>query len=241
MVQPGELIREGKSKRIYATDDPDLAIEFFKDEALAFHGLKRGRILGKGEVNNAISRKFFSLLSEHDIPNHYVQPLDNRSSIVKRCEMIPVAVKVRNRAAGSLASRLGLTEGRPLQPPVVEYALRGSGDGDPLVNMTHVLAMRLASREEMEQITAIALRVNDVIFAYLREINIELVDFKLEFGRFHGEILVADEISPDVARFWDARTHEPMDMDRFRWDMDDVAQAYREVLRRMMGTEEGDP
>ena len=240
MVQPGELIREGKSKRIYATNDPDLAIEFFKDEALAFHGLKRGRILGKGEVNNAISRKFFSLLSQHHIPNHYVQYLDSRSSIVRRCEMIPVAVKVRNRAAGSLAHRLGLTEGLPLQPPVVEYDLRGCRSGDSLVNMTHVLAMRLASREEMEEITRIALQVNDIIFAFMREISIELVDFKLEFGRFHGEILVADEISPDVARFWDARTHEPMDMDRFRRDMDDVAQAYQEVLQRMMGAEEGE-
>ncbi len=239
MLQPGELIREGKSKRIYATDDPELAIEYFKDDAMAFHGLKRGRIVGKGEVNNAISRKFFSLLSEHQVPNHYVEPLDSRSSIVKRCEMIPIGVKVRNRAAGSLAQRLGLTEGRPLRPPVVEYVYRGETDEDPLVNMTHVLALRLASREEMDEMTRMALRVNDIIFEFMREIGIELVDFKLEFGRFRGEILVADEISPDVARFWDARTHEPMDMDRFRWDMDDTAQAYQELLQRMMGAEEG--
>ncbi len=239
MLQPGELIREGKSKRIYATDDPELAIEYFKDDAMAFHGLKRGRIVGKGEVNNAISRKFFSLLSEHQVPNHYVQPLDSRSSIVKRCEMIPIGVKVRNRAAGSLAQRLGLTEGRPLQPPVVEYVYRGESDEDPLVNMTHVLALRLATREEMEEMTRMALQVNGIIFGFMREIGIELVDFKLEFGRFRGEILVADEISPDVARFWDARTHEPMDMDRFRWDMDDTEQAYQELLQRMMGAEEG--
>ena len=239
MLQPGELIREGKSKRIYATDDPDLAIEYFKDDAMAFHGLKRGRIVGKGEVNNAISRKFFSLLSEHQVPNHYVQPLDNRSSIVKRCEMVPVAVKVRNRAAGSLAQRLGLTEGRPLQPPVVEYALKLDSDEDPLVNLSHILALRLASREEIEAMTRMALQVNGIIFNFMREISIELVDFKLEFGRFKGEVLVADEISPDVARFWDARTHEPMDIDRFRWDMDDTAQAYQELLQRMMGAEEG--
>ncbi len=238
MIQPGELIYEGKTKRIYATNDPDLAIEYFKDDARAYHGLKRGRIIGKGELNNAISRKFFSLLAENGIPNHYVEPLDARSSVVKRCQMVPIGVKVRNRAAGSLAERLGITEGLPLQPPVIEYALRGRDLDDPLVNITHILALRLATREEMELVTDITLRVNRVISDYMREIGIEVVDFKLEFGRFHGGILVADEISPDVARFWDARTHEAMDIDRFRRNMGDVEQAYREVLRRMMGAEE---
>ncbi len=238
MVQPGELIREGKTKRIYATDDPDLAIEFFKDDAQAFHGLKRGRIIGKGEVNNAISRKFFSLLTEKGIPNHYVDQVDSRSSLVKRCGMVPIGVKVRNRAAGSLSERLGITEGRPLQPPVVEYALRGTDSPDPLINITHILALRLATREEMDRMTEISLRVNEVISAYMREVGIEVVDFRLEFGRFHGEILVADEISPDVARFWDARTHEPLDIDRFRNDMGNAEQAYHELLQRMMGTEE---
>ena len=238
MLQPGDLIREGKSKRIYATNDPDLAIEYFKDDAIAYHGLKRGRILGKGEVNNSISKKFFSLLSEQGVPNHYVEAVDARSSLVRRCEMLPIGIKVRNRAAGSLAERLGITEGRPLQPPVVEYALRGNDSEDPLLNMTHILALRIATREEMDLATELALRVNRIISRYMREIGIEVVDFKLEFGRFHGQILVADEISPDVARFWDARTHEPLDFDRFRNDMGNTEQAYKELLHRMMGTEE---
>ncbi len=235
MVQPGELIREGKSKRIYATEDPDTAIEYFKDDAMAYHGLKRGRIWGKGEINNAISRTFFSLLTENGVPNHYIEPLDSRQSLVRRCEMVPVAIKVRNRAAGSMAERLGLTEGRPLVPPVVEYILRGSETEDPLVNLTHVLALRLATREEMEKATSMALRINDILTAFMREIGIELIDFKVEFGRFHGDILVADEISPDVARFWDARTHEQLDMDRFRRDLGNTEQAYQELLNRMMG------
>ncbi len=237
MLQPGELIREGKSKRIYATDDPDTAIEYFKDDAMAYHGLKRGRIWGKGEINNAISQTFFHLLSEHGVPNHYIEPLDSRQSLVRRCDMLPVAIKVRDRAAGSMAERLGLTEGRPLQPPVVEYILRGPYTDDPLVNMTHILALRLASREEIDQATDMALQVNGIISQYMREIGIELIDFKLEFGRFHKQILVADEISPDVARFWDARTHEPLDMDRFRRDLGNAEQAYQELLHRMMGME----
>lgn len=172
------------------------------------------------------------------MPNHYVEAVDARSSLVRRCEMLPIGIKVRNRAAGSLAERLGITEGRPLQPPVVEYALRGSESEDPLLNMTHILALRIATREEMDLATELALRVNRIISRYMREIGIEVVDFKLEFGRFHGQILVADEISPDVARFWDARTHEPLDFDRFRNDMGNTEQAYKELLHRMMGTEE---
>lgn len=238
MVQPGELIREGKSKRIYATDDPDTAIEYFKDDAMAYHGLKRGRIWGKGEINNAISQTFFRMLSEHDIPNHYIAPIDSRQSLIRRCEMLPVAIKVRNRAAGSMAERLGITEGRPLQPPVVEYILRDEQAEHPLINMTHILALRMGSKEGIERATDMALRINEIISASMREIGIELIDFKLEFGRFHGQVLVADEISPDVARFWDARTHEPLDMDRFRRDMGNTEQAYQELLRRMTGMEE---
>ncbi len=238
MIQPGELIREGKSKRIYATDDPDTAIVYFKDDAMAYHGLKRGRIWGKGEINNAISQTFFRLLTENHVPNHYLEALDSRQSLIRRCEMVPVAVKVRNRAAGSMAERLGLTEGLPLVPPVVESTLRGREADDPLVNISHILAMRMATREEMERATEIALRVNGIMSDYMREIGIEVIDFKLEFGRFHGEILVADEISPDVARFWDARTHEPLDMDRFRRDMGNTEQGYQELLQRMTGMEE---
>ncbi len=237
MIHTGELIREGKSKRIYATDDPDVAVVYFKDEAIAYHGLKRGRILGKGEVNNAICKTFFHLLDENGIPNHYIEQLDSRQSLIKRCDILPVKLKVRNRVAGTLGERLGLPDGTPLDPPVVEFLYKGSDMEDPLINMTHILALRMATREEMEAATETALRINDVITSYMREIDVEVIDFQLEFGRFHGEILVADELTPDVARFWDATTHEPLDIDCFRCDIRDAAQAYQELLHRMMGLE----
>lgn len=237
MTQPGELLIEGKSKRVYATDDPQTAIVYFKDEAMAFHGLKRGRILGKGEVNNAVCEHIFTLLAEHGVENHFIRRLDARQSLVKRVEMIPVAVKVRNRVAGSLARRIGYPIGTPMMPPVVEYSLRDDELDNPLINFTHIEAMHLATHEEMAQINRTALRVNEILTDFMREIDVELIDFKLEFGRFDGRVLVADEISPDTSRFWDARTHEPLDIDRFRRDLGNVEQAYQELLHRMMGLE----
>ena len=236
MPEIGALLREGKGKRVFATDNPDQAIVFYKDEAMAFHGLKRGRILGKGEVNNAICEHLFSLLAENGIESHFVEKLDNRHSLILRCEMLPFVMKVRNRVAGKLAVRTGLPVGMKLEPPVVEFALKDAElDQDALLNHCHIYAMKAATPEEMEEITRIGLRVNEVLTAYLREINIELIDFKLEFGRFHGKILLADEITPDTARFWDSKTHEPLDIDRFRRDLGNVAEAYQEVLHRMMG------
>ncbi len=236
MPEIGMILREGKGKKIYATDDPDKAIVFFKDEAMAFHGLKRGRILGKGEVNNSVCEHLFHLLKENGIENHYLERIDARHSLIKRCEMIPLSVKIRNRSAGQLAERTGIPVGTKLDPTVVEFELRNTGlDADPLVNNTHIYAMKLATPEEMAEINRVALKVNEILSAYLKDINIELIDFKLEFGRYHGQILVADEITPDTARFWDAGTHEPLDIDRFRRDMDNVAEAYQEVLHRMMG------
>ena len=237
MIQARELIREGKSKRIYATDDPEKAIVYFKDEAIAYHGLKRGRILGKGEVNNAVCHTFFDLLTREGIANHFIRQLDSRQSLIYRCDILPVAVKVRNRVAGSIAERLGLAEGSPLDPPVVEFVLRDHGNEDPLVNISHILALHMATGEEMHQVSDTALRINQLITAYMRDIGIEVIDFKLEFGRFHRQIMVADEISPDVARFWDARTHEPLDIDRFRRDLGGAEQAYQELLHRMMGSD----
>ena len=238
MMQTCGLIREGKSKRIYATDDPEKAVVYFKDEAMAFHGLKRGRILGKGEVNNEVCKTFFGILSQHCIANHYLEQLDNRQSLIKRCDMIPIEVKVRNRVAGSLEQRTGLPAGVIMNPPVVEFNYKNEELDNPLINIWHILAMKLATREEMDYITDVSLQINTIISAYMREISIELIDFKLEFGRFHGDVLVADEISPDVARFWDARTHEPLDIDRFRRDLGGAEQAYQELLHRMMGMEE---
>ena len=213
MPEIRELIREGKGKRVYATEDPDLAIVYYKDEAMAYHGLKRGRILGKGEINNAICEHLFTLLREHGIENHFVRKLDARQSLVLRCEMMAFAVKIRNRVAGSLHLRTGLPVGMKLEQPVIEFVL-----------------------EEIEEIRQLSRRINEVLSAYMSEIGIELIDFKIEFGRFQGKILLADELSPDTARFWDSRTHEPLDIDRFKRDLGDVKEAYQEVLHRMMGT-----
>lgn len=235
MLETGKLLTEGKGKRVYATEDPTKAIVYFKDEAMAFHGLKRGRILGKGEVNNAVCRHIFELLTENGVENHYLKQLDGRQSLVRRVEIIPVAVKVRNRVAGSLARRIGYPIGTPLDPTIIECTLKDDELENPLINFTHIQAMKLATREEMEFICETALKVNDILTAYMRDISVELIDFKLEFGRYDGRILVADEISPDTARFWDARTHEPLDIDRFRRDLGNVEQAYQELLHRMMG------
>lgn len=237
MLEIGELLKEGKGKRLYATNDPEVGIVYFKDEAMAFHGLKRGRILGKGEVNNAVCKHIFELLAANGVENHFISQLDARQSLVKRVEIFPVAVKVRNIVAGSLARRIGLPVGTRMEPTVIECVLKDDELENPLVNFTHIQAMKLATRDEMEHICQIALKVNDILSNYMKEIGIELIDFKLEFGRYHGKILLADEISPDTARFWDARTHEPLDIDRFRRDLGNVEQAYQEVLHRMMGDE----
>ena len=236
MPEIGSILREGKGKKVYATDDPDKAIVFFKDEAMAFHGLKRGRILGKGEVNNAVCEHLYTLLQQHGIETHFIERIDARHSLVKRCEMLPFAVKIRNRVAGTLHTRTGLPVGMKLDAPVVEFTLKESEmEDDPLVNHTHIYAMKAATPEEMDEITRISLKIDDILTAYMKEINIELIDFKMEFGRYKGRILLADEITPDTARFWDSGTHEPLDFDRFRRDMDNVAEAYQEVLHRMMG------
>lgn len=235
MLEIGELLKEGKSKRIYATNDPETAVIYFKDEALAYHGLKRGRILGKGEVNNQVCKHIFTLLEEHGVKTHFVRQLDERQSVVKRLEMIPLGVKVRNLCAGSLTERVGLPVGTRLDPPVCEVTLKDDELDNPLINLSHVRALGIATAEEFYHIRATALEVNRILSAHMQKIGIELIDFKLEFGRYHGEILVADEITPDTARFWDMRTHECLDIDCFRRDLGDAEQAYQEVLHRMMG------
>lgn len=239
MPEIRELIQEGKGKRVYATEDPELAVVYYKDEAMAFHGLKRGRILGKGEINNAICQHLFTMLKEHGVENHFVRTLDPRQSLVLRCEMMPFAVKIRNRVAGGMHVRTGLPVGMKLEQPVMEFVLKESEmDVDALVNHTHLLAMKAATMEEIEQIRALSKKINEILSNYMSEIHIELIDFRLEFGRFHGKILLADEISPDTARFWDSSTHEPLDIDRFKRDLGDVKEAYQEVLHRMMGMTE---
>ncbi len=237
MPEIRELIREGKGKRVYATDDPDYAVVYYKDEAMAFHGLKRGRILGKGEINNAICEHLFTLLEDQGVETHFVRQLDARQSLVYRCDMMAFAVKIRNRVAGSMHTRTGLPVGMKLEQPVIEFCLKDSEmDTDALVNHTHLLAMKAATMEEINEILVLCKRINEILSAYMSEINIELIDFRIEFGRFKGKILLADELSPDKARFWDSRTHEPLDIDRFRRDLGGVTEAYQEVLHRMMGT-----
>lgn len=240
MMEMRELLTEGKGKRVYATNDPTEAIVYYKDEAIAFHGLKRGRILGKGEVNNAVCSHVYQMLERRGIATHFVRLLDARQSLVRRVEMIPIVVKVRNRVAGSLSGRIPLPTGAKLEPTVIECVLKDEDHDTYMVNVTHIRALKLATQEELDFIFETARKVNAFLMEYLSEIGIELIDIKLEFGRFDGKILVADEISPDTARFWDSRTHEPLDFDRFRRDLGNVEQAYQEVLSRMMGMDDAE-
>ncbi len=229
------MIAEGKGKRLYATENPDEAVVYYRDETFAFHGLKRGRIIGKGEINNLICEYMFTLLTEKGVPNHFIKRIDNRCSLIKRVEIIPFTVTVRNFAAGSLAKRIGYPDGTKLNNTVVEYNLKDPELEDPMVNLTHITAMGLATPDEVRLMEEMSLKVNEIVSECMRDINIELIDFKLEFGRYHGELLLADEVCPDNCRFWDANTHEPMDLDRFRHDLGDVAEAYRTILHRLTG------
>ena len=229
------MITEGKGKRLYATENPDEAVVYYRDETFAFHGLKRGRIIGKGEINNLICEYIFTLLTEKGVPNHFIRRIDNRCSLIKRVEIIPFTVTVRNIVAGSLAERIGYPDGTRLNNTVVEFNLKDPELEHHLINHTHITAMGLATPEEIRRMEELSLKVNEIVSECMREINIELIDFKIEFGRCNGEILLADEVSPDTCRFWDARTHEPLDLDRFRHDLGDVAEAYRDVLHRLTG------
>ncbi len=234
----GELLSTGKSKQIYATDDPAYAIVCFLDEATAFHGLKRGRIVGKGEVNNTICGAIFTLLEQQGVHTHFIRKLDQCSSLIRRCQMLPIEVKIRNRVAGSLGERVGLPLGTVLHEPVIEFLLKNERLDNPMINASHIQALQLATQQEMHDITDTALRINRILINRMQKIGIELIDFQLEFGRTaEGEIIVADDISPDSARFWDARTHEPLDIDRFRRDLGNTEQGYHELLQRMMGLE----
>ena len=230
-----EMKYEGKAKRVYATDDSDKYIVEFKDDATAFDGKKKGTIHDKGVLNNRISAHFFEMLEKQGIPTHFEKLLSDREMLVKAVEIIPVEVIVRNIAAGSLAKRLGLEEGTPMKRPVLEFCYKSDELGDPMINHYHIYALELASEEEMKVIEDIALKVNSILVEYLKPRNIELVDFKLEFGRYKGRVILADEISPDTCRFWDADTREKLDKDRFRRDLGNVEEAYREVLKRLTG------
>jgi len=230
-----EQIYEGKAKKVYATDNPDYVIVSYKDDATAFNGQKRGTIVGKGVVNNKVSNHFFKLLESKGIPTHYVEQLSDRETVVKKVEIVPVEVIVRNKAAGSFSKRMGVEEGRPLKCPILEYSYKNDELGDPFINSYYVRALGLATDEEMERIKEISFKVNDILSEYMKGFGVELIDFKLEFGRFHGRIILADEISPDTCRFWDIETGKKLDKDRFRRDLGDVEEAYKEIISRLMG------
>jgi len=229
-----DLLYEGKAKRVYKTDDPRYYIIEYKDEATAFDGKKKGIIQGKGTVNNKVSAVFFQLLEENGVPTHFVELLSPTEMLVKRVEIIPLEVIVRNYAAGSISRRLGLEEGIKFDQPIVEFCYKNDELGDPMVNNYHILAMKLANEEEINALTQQALRINQILSQFLLGKNIILVDFKLEFGRTgEGDIVLADEISPDTCRFWDSATMEKLDKDRFRRDMGGVEEAYMEIARRL--------
>ena len=232
-MQKGKLLYEGKAKKVYATDDERYYVVDYKDDATAFNGLKKGTIVGKGIVNNKMSNYLFQKLEEAGIKTHFVRELSDRETLVKKVEIVPLEVIVRNKAAGSLAKRLGLEEGVPMRIPVLEFCYKNDELGDPMVNESHILAAGFATKEEIDQISEMALKINEILCEFFRSVNIELIDFKLEFGRCDEGIILADEISPDTCRFWDINTHEKLDKDRFRRDMGGVEEAYAEVMKRI--------
>lgn len=224
---------EGKAKKVYLTTDPDVVLVSYKDDATAFNGIKKGTITGKGVVNNVCSNYLFRMLESKGVPTHYVEQVNERETFVKKVEIVPLEVIVRNIAAGSMSKRYGIPEGTKLARPVLEFSYKNDDLGDPMINDDHVFALQLATEEEVNTIKSLAHKVNNILTEYFREIGIELIDFKLEFGRYHGQIILADEISPDTCRFWDTKTGEKLDKDRFRRDMDDVDKGYRELKKRM--------
>lgn len=232
-IQKLDQLYEGKAKKVFKTSDPDLYWIEYKDDATAFNGEKKGTIMNKGVLNNKISAHFFNLLEREGIITHLVKQVNDREQIVKAVKIILVEVVVRNIAAGSLAKRLGLAEGTMLPKTVLEYYYKDDALGDPLINDYHIQALDLATPEQMNKIAGIALKVNDIMRAYLKDKKIDLIDFKLEFGVHKGEVILADEISPDTCRFWDVETKEKLDKDRFRRDLGNVEEAYQEVLKRL--------
>ncbi|HNX61413.1 MAG TPA: phosphoribosylaminoimidazolesuccinocarboxamide synthase [Candidatus Limiplasma sp.] len=235
-MEKREQLYEGKAKKVFATDDPTLVLVDYKDDATAFNGLKKGTIEGKGVINNRVTNHLMRLLEKNGVPTHLVKELSPRETLVKKVQIVPLEVIVRNVAAGSLSKRLGLPEGTPMAKTVLEFCYKNDELGDPMVNQYHIAAMGWATDAEMETISNYALKVNQVLSDYLKDLNIELVDFKLEFGRVaDGTIVLADEISPDTCRFWDSTTHEKLDKDRFRRDLGGVENAYHEILKRLLG------
>ena len=229
-----ELLYEGKAKQVYATENPNVVMVHYKDDATAQNGLKKGTIVGKGAINNRMSNYLFRMLEEKGIPTHYIEELNDRDTLVKHVQIVPLEVIVRNIAAGSLAERLGVSEGTKMDSTVLEFCYKNDELGDPIVNESHIRAIHLATDEEISTITNLALRINELLKERLAQAHLILVDFKLEFGRLpDGTIILADEISPDTCRLWDDATGEKLDKDRFRRDLGKTEEAYQEVMRRL--------
>ena len=233
MVKTQQLY-EGKAKKVWATDDENIVIVDYKDDATAFNGIKKGTIAGKGVVNNKMSNYLMQILEKHGVPTHFVEELSDRETAVKKVTIVPLEIIIRNRAAGSICKRLGLEEGMDFVCPSIEFSYKDDELGDPLINGYHAISCGFATAEEVETIKAMAFKVNDVLKEYFASIGVELIDFKLEFGKTaDGTIVLADEISPDTCRFWDIKTHEKLDKDRFRRDLGGVEEAYEEMMKRV--------
>ena len=231
-----EQLYEGKAKKVFATDDPECYIVDYKDDATAFNGEKKGTILGKGVINNRVTNHLMQMLEKEGVPTHFVKEISERETIVKKVTIVPLEVIIRNIAAGSFSKRFGVEEGTVLKQPSLEYSYKDDALGDPMINDYHILALGLATREELATIAGYAFKVNEVLKKYLLNFDIELVDFKLEFGKLSdGTIVLADEISPDTCRFWDVKTHEKLDKYRFRRNLGGEVEAYQEIMRRLMG------
>lgn len=228
-----DLLYEGKAKKVFTTEDPDLLIVDYKDDATAFNGEKKGTIVGKGVVNNRMTNYIFQVLEKEGVPTHFVEELSDRETVVKKVEIVPLEVIIRNIAAGSFSKRLGVPEGTKFAEPTLEFSYKDDALGDPLINDYFAIALGAATKEEIATISKYAFKVNEVLKEFFMKSNIELVDFKIEFGRYHGEIILADETSPDTCRLWDATTHEKLDKDRFRRDLGNVEEAYQEVFKRL--------
>lgn len=232
-MQKLEQLYEGKAKKVYKTEDPDVLIVDYKDDATAFNGIKKGTIMGKGVVNNRMTNHVFKILEEKGVPTHYIEELSDRETAVKKVQIVPLEVIIRNVAAGSFSKRLGVEEGTPFKEPTIEFSYKNDDLGDPLINSYFAVALGLATWEEIDTIKKYAFKVNEVLKEYFLQADIKLIDFKIEFGRYHDQIILADEISPDTCRLWDVHTNEKLDKDRFRRDLGNVEEAYNEVFKRL--------
>ena len=232
-MKKGVQLYEGKAKKVFATDNPDVLIVDYKDDATAFNGEKKGTIVGKGAINNRMTNYLFQQLEKEGVPTHFIEEISDRETAVKKVSIVPLEVIVRNVAAGSFSKRLGIEEGTEFTEPTIEFSYKNDALGDPLINDYFASALDLATWEEIETIKKYAFKINEVLKAYFLKADLRLIDFKIEFGRYHDKIILADEISPDTCRLWDVHTNEKLDKDRFRRDLGNVEEAYQEVMKRL--------